>query len=76
MPMPRLVMTMTTGNVKLMAASCRAPSCATKKVSVALKSMMASTAQTMGTVMDTRCLVTGPSTRRAFEVVIAAGDVT
>ena len=75
-PIPRLVITMMIGKVKLIAARASEPNCATNQVSVTLKSIMPRIAHTMGTVMDTRCPATGPSVRRAGLLVIADADAT
>ncbi len=66
-PIPRLTITITTGKMKLMAASSGAPSWAQNQVSMTLKDIIARMPQIIGTVRPTRCARTDPSVNVARE---------
>jgi hypothetical protein len=66
-PIPRLMITITTGKVKLMAASSGAPSWAQNQVSITLKDIIANTPQIIGLVRLMRCERTDPSVKVARE---------
>ena len=66
-PIPMLSIVITTGNVKLIAASSIAPNCATNQVSTTLKDIIASIPQIIGRVMARRCSPTGPSVSNGLD---------
>ncbi len=66
-PIPRLTITITTGKIKLMAASSGAPSWAQNQVSMTLKDIIARIPQIIGSVRLTRCALTDPSVKVARE---------
>jgi len=67
--MATLMSVMTTGNVKLMAASSRGPRRATNQVSATLNVIIARMPHIIGTVIARRCAPTGPWVNTGFDAV-------